>query len=80
MIQRIRAVYRDGHLVPDQALELPDESIVEVTIDGPILIPPQITDPVEREKRMRALLERMKGNPLPTDAPRFTREELHERR
>jgi hypothetical protein len=80
VIQRVRAIYRDGHLVPDKALELPDEAIVEITIDEPTVCPPLITDPVERERRMKALLERMKNNPLPLDAPRFTRDELHERR
>lgn len=29
---------------------------------------------------MSELIERMKANPIPANAPRFTREELHERR
>jgi hypothetical protein len=38
-----------------------------------------ITDPEERAKRMKALVERMQRNPIPANAPRFTRDELHER-
>jgi hypothetical protein len=39
-----------------------------------------VTETAERARLLQGLLERMKANPIPADAPRFTREELHERR
>ncbi len=46
----------------------------------PHTIPPAITDEAERAAILRRMVERMKANPIPADSPRFTREELHERR
>lgn len=43
-------------------------------------IPPEITAPAERAQAIEELVERMQANPIPPGAPRFTREELHERR
>jgi hypothetical protein len=54
---------------------------VELTINGPYLLPPKVTDPEERKRILKELVENMVANPLPADAPRrLTREELHERR
>ena len=38
-----------------------------------------VTNAAERSRLLAALLERMRANPIPANAPRFTREELHER-
>jgi predicted DNA-binding antitoxin AbrB/MazE fold protein len=80
MSQRIRAVFRDGAFIPQQRCDLPEGSEVELTIDDPYTIPPQITDPGERKKALETLVRRMRENPIPENAPRFTRDELHERR
>jgi hypothetical protein len=44
----------------------------------------QNRDDVSEQARRREILERvvarMKANPIPANAPRFTRDELHERR
>ena len=48
-------------------------------VGGPHIIPPSITDPEERARRLAELVERMRNNPIPLNAPRFTRDELHER-
>ena len=42
--------------------------------------PPAVTDPVERQRILNEVVARMMDNPLPLDAPKFTRDELHERR
>lgn len=75
-----RAVYRDGAFVPIVPCNLPNDTPVEVVVrNSPGVNPPKVTDPVERAKLLKALVERMKNNPIPADAPRFTRDELHER-
>jgi hypothetical protein len=43
-------------------------------------IPPEITAPEERSRVIDEIVRSMQSNPIPVDAPRFTREELHERR
>jgi hypothetical protein len=43
-------------------------------------IPAAVKDPEEAARIRREVLERMKQNPIPADAPRSTREQLHERR
>jgi hypothetical protein len=80
MIQRLSATFHDGKFSPDADVDLPDGAKVTLVVESVNLIPPVVTDPVELERRMKALLENMKNNPLPLSAPRFTREELHERR
>lgn len=44
------------------------------------IIPPEITDPEEREWTIHEIVRSMQTNLISPDAPRFTREELHERR
>ena len=79
MSQRIKAVFHDGAFVPKQPCSLPEGSEVELTVEGPLSIP-EGTDPEERQRIMKALIERMRQNPIPSDAPQFIRGELHERR
>jgi hypothetical protein len=47
---------------------------------SPRLTPPVITAPEERARVIDEIVRSMQTNPLPAQAPRFTREELHERR
>ncbi len=44
------------------------------------IIPPEITDPEEREWTIHEIVRSMQTNLITGDPPRFTREELHERR
>lgn len=44
------------------------------------IIPPAITDLAEREWTIHEIVRSMQSNLISPDAPRFTREELHERR
>lgn len=76
----VGAVYRNGCFVPQTPCDLPEGCEVELTIQGPFVIPPSITDPEEQSRIRREVLERMRKNPISADAPRFTREQLHERR
>jgi predicted DNA-binding antitoxin AbrB/MazE fold protein len=75
----LKAVYRNGVFVPETACQLPENSEVELIVQGPVIIPPSVTDPQERARIRKRVVERMRQNPIPADAPRFTREQLHER-
>jgi hypothetical protein len=81
MQETYRAVYRDGTFVPIVPCDLPNETPVEVVVqprEG--LTPPLESDPAKRAAIMRRLLDRMSSSPLPPNAPKLTREQLHERR
>jgi predicted DNA-binding antitoxin AbrB/MazE fold protein len=80
MSQTLKAIYRDGAFVPQSPCDLPDGVEVEITVRAPNLIPPTVTDPEERRRLMDELIQNMLDNPIPENAPRLTREELHERR
>lgn len=80
MVQRLKAVYQNGAFVPQAPCDLPEGSEVELTIHDPDTIPPSVTDPEERKRIINRMIERMRANPIPANAPHFTREELHERR
>ena len=80
MSQTIKAVYHNGAFIPQEPCDLPEGVQVDVVISDPYTIPPRITDPEERERMMAELLRRMHEKPISENAPRFTRDELHERR
>jgi predicted DNA-binding antitoxin AbrB/MazE fold protein len=80
MSQRVRAIYQKGTFILREPCDLPEGSEVELTVDGPHIIPPAVTDPEERKRILSELIQNMRSNPIPADAPRFTREKLHERR
>lgn len=80
MSQRVRAVFQDGVFIPKQPCDLPEGSEVDLTVDDPYTIPPEVTDPVKRAALLKELVRSMRENPIPANAPRFTRDELHERR
>jgi predicted DNA-binding antitoxin AbrB/MazE fold protein len=81
MAQRLRAIYQNGAFVPQSPCDLPENSEVDLVVERPHLLPPLVTDPDERKRILRRMVERMRNNPIPADAPQhFTREELHERR
>ena len=81
MSQTLKAIYRDGAFIPQSPCDLPEGVEVELTINAPHILPPEVEDPAERRRILEAMVVRMRANPLPADTPRrFTREELHERR
>jgi hypothetical protein len=80
MSQRLKAIYRRGAFVPQVPCNLPEDTEVELTIHNSHVTPPFATDLEERKRILKTMVERMRSNPIPADAPfRFTREELHER-
>lgn len=54
-------------------------TLLDDSSPGHVLLP-EITDAGERTEMIEAIVRSMQSNPIRPDAPRFTREELHERR
>jgi hypothetical protein len=79
MSKSLKAVYRRGAFIPETPCNLPEESEVELIVQGPGLTQPEIVDPEERASILSNLVVRMRQNVLPQAVPRFTRESLHER-
>jgi predicted DNA-binding antitoxin AbrB/MazE fold protein len=79
MYQTVRAVYRAGTFILQEALDVPEGSEVELTVQGPLMLMPEITDPMEQARLLKVITRRMRQNPIPVGAPRLTREELHAR-
>lgn len=78
---RVEVTLGEVVALPEQMAEgEPEPNGERPRVQGPHIIPPSITDPEERARRLKALVERMENNPIPADAPRYTRDELHERR
>lgn len=80
MTGNIKAVYRHGVFIPETACDLPEESQVELFVQGPVISPPAVTDMDRRRQLLAQIAERIRQYPFPLGAPRFGREELHERR
>ena len=80
MTYRMKAVYRDGAFVPETPCELPENTTVDLVVRDATRPPPAVTDPEQRSAILRRITARMGQNAIPKDAPRFTRDELHERR
>ncbi|NJL09679.1 MAG: antitoxin family protein [Calothrix sp. SM1_7_51] len=76
MPQVLKAVYRNGKFIPQTSCNLPEGSEVELLIQSAKASPPPITDPVTKQRFLSALVERMQQNPIPANAPVFTRDML----
>ncbi len=78
VLEAVRALTNEERVQVKALIEtLPPSS---VSAHDPYTIPPTITDEAERARLLGEMVERMKANPLVGDPPRFTRDELHERR
>jgi predicted DNA-binding antitoxin AbrB/MazE fold protein len=80
MPRSVRAVYHNGVFVSRELCDIPEGSEVELIIQGPALLPPELRGSEEKERILKIMVERMQQNPIPARAPRLTREALHERR
>ena len=78
-VMTVKAIYREGSFVPKEPVEMPEGAEVELTIGRPGVIPPEVTDPEERQRILNELADDMRRNPWPFTR-RFARDELHERR
>ena len=80
MIEHIRAIFREGAFHPVVPCSIPEEAEVDLVVEAkvPCAAAPPLAP--ERAQLLKQLTERMRNNPLPASAPRFSREQLHERR
>lgn len=77
----VRAVYTQGAFIPESPCDLPDGTEVVLDVQRTNRVrPPEVASPEERQSIIRSVVERMKANPLPLDAPHLTRDQMHERR
>ena len=81
MATLVKAVFEHGAFVPETPCDRPDGARVVLAIERLDNVrPPEESDPEERKPILREVVESMQRNPVPLDSPRFTRDELHERR
>jgi hypothetical protein len=79
----LKAIYKDGAFVPvpnGEKLNVPEDAEVELTVHDSRVLPATAKNEEERERAWRALLASWDAFPLRADAPRVTRDEMHERR
>jgi len=79
MPQALKAIYHSGTFILQTACDLPEGVEVELFVKSPQVIPPRIADVDSRQDFLRLLVQRMQQNPIPSNAPRFIRDTLHER-
>jgi hypothetical protein len=80
MTYHTKAIYRQGAFIPLLQCNLPEDSQVDLLVQGPSIISPVITDTEERSRILQQVTKRMRQNPLPAEAVTFSRDQLHERR
>jgi len=79
MERRLRAIYRGKLLIPQEPCDFPEGAVLDLVVAGSPVVPPDVGDPAERARILARLTDRMRRNRLPANAPRLTREQLHER-
>lgn len=80
MSQALKAIYHNGTFILKTAFDLPEGTEVELLVRSSQVVSPPISDLETKRQFLKSLIERMQQNPIPLNAPRFTRDMLHERR
>jgi hypothetical protein len=83
MSLKLKAIYRDGAFVPipnGEKFNVSENAEVEITVHDLDVVPSTATSDEKRERALHELFASWDAHPLRTDAPRLTREEIHERR
>lgn len=63
-----------------EKLNVSENAEVEITVHDLHVVPATATSDEERERALRELFASWDAHPLRPDAPRLTRDEMHERR
>ena len=77
MSPTLKAVYRNGTFILETACNLPEGSEVELLIQSNSVVSPPISDVESKQRFLKSLISRMQQNPIPLNAPHFTRQMLH---
>ncbi len=80
MSQALKAIYHNGTFILQTAFDLPEGTEVELLVRSFQVASPPISDLETKRQFLKSLIERMQQNPIPLNAPQFTRDMLHERR
>ncbi|MFO0839123.1 MAG: DUF104 domain-containing protein [Phycisphaerae bacterium] len=80
MVRKLRATYRQRKFHPDSACDLPEGAVVELEVRGPLVGPPGESDEARRSQIREALVARLRNARLDANAPRLSRDDLHDRR
>ncbi|HLP87252.1 MAG TPA: antitoxin family protein [Nostocaceae cyanobacterium] len=80
MSQTVKAIYHNGVFIPQTVCNLSEGAEVELLIKSPQIVSPPITDAETKRQLLKSLISRMQQNPIPLNAPKFTRDMLYERR
>ena len=68
MTYHTKATYRQGAFFPELQCNLPEDSQVDLFVQGPSVVPPVVTDGEEQSRILRQVTDRMKQNPLPPES------------
>ncbi|WP_013325506.1 hypothetical protein [Gloeothece verrucosa] len=60
MVEKLKAIYRDGIFIPDKICNFPQNTIVELTIKPSRNVKTEVIDPEARQQILKTLLERMR--------------------
>jgi hypothetical protein len=63
-----------------EKLDVRENAEVELTVHNPYVVPAKATTDEERQRALQQLFASWDAHPLRADAPRLTRDEMHERR
>ena len=74
----LQGVVRGKRIELESETGLPDGAAVSVEIRGP-MTPPTVGNGAQRKEILHRVVARMRQNVIPGNAPRFTRDQLHER-
>lgn len=78
MSETISAIFKNGVFIPEEALDFPEGSKVQIAVE---LEDSLKSDSAKREESIREFLKRAGQRKISPEAPaHLTREELHERR
>jgi predicted DNA-binding antitoxin AbrB/MazE fold protein len=78
MTKVIEAIFSHGVLEPLEALELPEQQRVRLTIE-PVMFASPVEQTADRKEAMQRLLESLQNSTFSHGGPYPTRDELHER-
>ena len=79
-MELMNAVFEHGSFRPESPVELPEGTRVRIAVESIQTAPPPRILSIEERRRIRQrVVERMLRNPLPPNAPRFSRNDMYDR-